>query len=706
MRKAGRGRLYSGVFVCIYAIFLTPGHCASKHLVTLDDLETIKSADNLQLSPDGNLLAYVEDNEVWLINTQPNNEPRTLGKGSLPKWSPGGERLAYYSSQSGSLQLWVYEIDSGQSEQITDFPNGIDPDPYTRLLGWTDDPLKYSWSPKGDALVFASRTPAHGSTAVVDADPASSLPGAPLILTTRTPPEWTLSGIFRSGGFGVPAFVNGKIDWSRKSISVSTPKSNQLFIVDLRSRAIRQLTQGGGAYFNPDWSPDGKTIVFASSEGRSLIGYGSGTTNIYAVDVMTMKIAALTKGPGDKRMPSWSADGKWIAYLENEHFKRQTVIVIPSNGGLPTDLTSALDRYVSEFTWDADAKHIIITYQDGIWWRLSRVSRETRRREELAPSDPSIRLHPTVSRSGDIVWEETNGCSDGLITFLRAGVGKPLVVTDLNPQIQSWRLGKQETVRWKNHRGDAMQGVLIKPVDYEEGRKYPLIVDVYPDQASGFKAFPMTGNQAWASRGYAVFWPNARAPHVWMNPFRSQKFDEAGKGLKGLIVMVDDIVTGITELIKEGVVDGDRIGVYGFSNGGAVVDQVITKTAIFKCAVSVSAADGVDWSRPFFLHSMDPLVPMTVGVLPWDDPGTYSGLSAANRLNAVKVPVLLADGDDDGDFLLNSIEMYNGLRYLGRDVIFLRYPNQGHGFTGASLRDFWQRENAFFDEHLKRGSIN
>lgn len=687
-------------------MLVVPARCAPKHLVTLADLETVESADDLQLSPDGDFLAYVENHQVWLIKTQPNSEPRALGRGSVPKWSPDGEQLAYYSSQSGSLQLWVYEIDSGQNNQITNLSNGIDPDPYTRLLGWTDDPLKYSWSPKGDALVFASRTPAHGSTALADADPASFLPGAPLILTTTTPPEWTLSGVFRSGGFGVPAFVDGKIDWSRKSISVSAPKSNQLFIVDLRSRAIRQLTQGDGAYFNPDWSPDGKTIVFASSEGRSLIGYGSGTTNIYAVDVTTMKITALTKGSGDKRMPSWSADGKWIAYLQNEHFRRQRVIVISSTGGSLTDVTAPLDRYVSEFTWDIDAKHIVITYQDGIWWRLSRVSRETRRPEELAPSGPSIRLHPTVSRSGDILWEETNGRTDGLITFLRAGTGKPLVVTDLNPQIQSWRLGKQETVRWKNHRGDPMEGVLIKPVDYEEGRRYPLIVDVYPDQASGFKAFPMTGNQAWASRGYAVFWPNARAPHVWMNPFRSQKFDEAGKGLKGLTVMVDDILTGIAELIREGVVDGNRIGVYGFSNGGAVVDQLITKTAIFKCAISVSAADGADWSRPFFLHTMDPLVPTTVGVLPWDDPETYSGLSAVNRLNAVRVPLLIADGDDDGDFLLNSIEMYNGLRYLGRDVIFLRYPNQGHGFTGDSLRDFWQRENAFFDEHLKSGSIN
>jgi len=86
---------------------------------------------------------------------------------------------------------------------------------------------------------------------------------------------------------------------------------------------------------------------------------------------------------------------------------------------------------------------------------------------------------------------------------------------------------------------------------------------------------------------------------------------------------------------------------------------------------------------------------------PWDNPTDYIALSAVLHVNKVTTPMLLADGDDDGDFLLDSIEMYNGLRWFGKEVVLLRYPGQGHGFTGWALQDFWERESAFFDKYLK-----
>jgi dipeptidyl aminopeptidase/acylaminoacyl peptidase len=89
------------------------------------------------------------------------------------------------------------------------------------------------------------------------------------------------------------------------------------------------------------------------------------------------------------------------------------------------------------------------------------------------------------------------------------------------------------------------------------------------------------------------------------------------------------------------------------------------------------------------------------GVTPWQDPLAYLDLSAVYRLDRVTTPVLLVDGDNDGSFLLGQIEMYSGLRYLGKDVTFLRYPNQGHELEGAAMEDFWRRENAFFDRYLK-----
>jgi dipeptidyl aminopeptidase/acylaminoacyl peptidase len=139
---------------------------------------------------------------------------------------------------------------------------------------------------------------------------------------------------------------------------------------------------------------------------------------------------------------------------------------------------------------------------------------------------------------------------------------------------------------------------------------------------------------------------------------------------------------------------------YGFSNGGGVVNYLVTRTSRFKCAVSVAGV-WPDWIRPLLLEYEETLPTWAGGITPWSDPEGYIRLSAVFHLDKVTTPMLLADGDDDGDFLLGMIEMYNGLRYLGKDVIFLRYPDQGHGFTGVAMKDFWERENAFFDKYLR-----
>jgi dipeptidyl aminopeptidase/acylaminoacyl peptidase len=185
-----------------------------------------------------------------------------------------------------------------------------------------------------------------------------------------------------------------------------------------------------------------------------------------------------------------------------------------------------------------------------------------------------------------------------------------------------------------------------------------------------------------------------------MNPFKTEAYDHEARGSKGWDVMVDDFMSGVDELIRRGIVDPDRMGLYGFSNGGGVVTYLLTRTQRFKCAVVVAGVYP-DWSVPFFLETDSTVPEFAGGILPWEDPGWYVRLSVVYRLDRISAPILLADGNDDGPFLLGTIEVYNGLRRLGRDVTFLRYPGQGHGFEGPAMKDFWERENAFFDRYLK-----
>lgn len=208
----------------------------------------------------------------------------------------------------------------------------------------------------------------------------------------------------------------------------------------------------------------------------------------------------------------------------------------------------------------------------------------------------------------------------------------------------------------------------------------------------------MFGNQAWAAAGYMVFKPHrTRAPHAWCK--EDSDFCRASKGPEAWDVMVDDVMSGLDELIRRGLVDAGRICLYGYSNGAAVVNYLVTRTDRFKCAIAVSASL-TDWVSPVFLTGEDWVTPM-VGVKPWEDPAAYIKLSAVFHVDKVKTPILLAVGDKDGGFQLGTIRMYNALRFAGKEVTLLRYPDQGHVFTGTSLRDLWQRQMEFFHRYLK-----
>jgi dipeptidyl aminopeptidase/acylaminoacyl peptidase len=274
-------------------------------------------------------------------------------------------------------------------------------------------------------------------------------------------------------------------------------------------------------------------------------------------------------------------------------------------------------------------------------------------------------------------------------------------IFDLYPQLKHRRMGQVEIVRWKNHRGEALEGSLLLPPNYDGSQRYPLIVDAYPFMGGTDWLDPMMGNQVWASAGYAVFRPSPRAPNSWINPWKASSARLAVKGPQGWAVTLDDVLSGVAHLARRGVADPNRMCLYGFSNGGGVANYLVTQTDQFKCAVSVAAALP-DWGRTALLDTGEwSWISTLAGVPLWKDPSLYVKLSSVYYLDRVRTPMLLASGDADGEALLGAIEVYNGLRHAGSDVTLLRYKDQGHGFTGTSLEDFWGREMAFFATHLR-----
>ena len=699
MSGVNRARALFGLLLLAPAV-----QAGVKHPVRFDDLVSLRDVDQLQLSPDGKMLAYAAhplttaarheaaDSEIWFIATQPGSTAKKVAAGMLPAWSPDGKHVAFYAGAAGAYQLWAWDVRSGTLRQLTHVDGGIDPDPWTRFAGWYYEPLLVSWSPDSTRIVFASQVFLRSDA--VERSTGAEDSGTPLILTLQTPPQWTLKGVLAHDpasnlwpGWEAPAPASD-------ARSGPAAKISQLFVADLRSGTATQLTHDDGGCFDPDWSPDGATIACTSSEGTRLTqaNVGSVATNLYAVDISSRRKTALTTGPGIKRRPRWSPDGARIAYLSGGFSGPQTSGVMSAAGGPPLEVDEKAGREVEDVFWRHDARVLIELTAEGLYG----VNLRSRSVKRLFPK-VQIQAPATLSRSGTVTWKDRHDRSLGALKLLPERAHSAYELVELNPQIKAWELGKQELVRWRNSRGDALEGVLIKPVRYRPGQRYPLIVDAYPGADTGFRANPMAQNQVWASEGYLSFNPSRiRVPHLASTtPMDGQK----PSSLPSWDTTVDDVMSGVDALIERGLVDPERMCLYGFSNGGGVVNALVTRTQRFKCAVSVAAVMP-DWISSVMLE-FNSFALLQSGTTPWKNPQAYIDLSAVFHLEGVTTPMLLADGDEDAGFLLGMIEMYNGLRWLGKDVTLLRYPNQAHGFTGAPLRDFWSRESAFFARYLE-----
>ena len=353
--------------------------------------------------------------------------------------------------------------------------------------------------------------------------------------------------------------------------------------------------------------------------------------------------------------------------------------VVAYPGGTPQPGVQ-LDGRLNDFAWAANARDLYVSVARSNVVRVRPGSYAIAALEQRASIKAASAW--SLARNGAIAWVEGYSSSDvmwheGVEQAGRTSAGVPAngstLLVDLDPAAKELELGRVEPVTWQGALGHEVRGTLLYPLDYQPGRRYPTIVDVYPLGGGSTWLHPMSGNHTWSAAGYAVFKPQPRAPHVWMNCSREAAFCEASKGPQAWDATVEDALRGVDEMVRRGVVDPDRMCLYGHSNGAAVVDYLLSRTDRFKCGIAVASgvADWVSW----VFYSSDDWMTGVSGFSPWQDPAALVRLSPAFRADKVHTPMLLAVGDEDAP--MDSIRMYNSLRMAGREVTLLRYPNQG-----------------------------
>jgi dipeptidyl aminopeptidase/acylaminoacyl peptidase len=407
------------------------------------------------------------------------------------------------------------------------------------------------------------------------------------------------------------------------------------FLLDVASGQIERLTNNAEVgESTPSFSPDSKWIAFSAPNDLTKFSMTNRRVYLRAVDAKGGQWRKLgTDFDGDVAVDFWSEDGKTIYFNDGIRATNQ-VLALDVASGKVTQLTNEKASIAANL--DDDTKAILINYAD--------------------PTTPNtIYTVPSIAQiANKSSWKQ---------------------LTDANPQVRNFALGEEEEITWKSSDGKMVGGILVKPVGYQKGQRYPLIVAIHGGPASadvlGFNGG--YGAQAYAGAGYAVLKPNYRGS---TNYGEKHKTDIVGDYFR---LGYDDIMTGVNSLIAQGIVDSAKMGVLGWSAGGHWSNWILTHTNRFKAIstgagttnwISMYAQSDMQRNRQFYLGNK----------LPYDNFDAYWNQSPIKYIKNAKTPTMIHVVHDDPRVPRpQSEELFMALRQLGVPTEFYVYPGASHG---------------------------
>jgi dipeptidyl aminopeptidase/acylaminoacyl peptidase len=429
------------------------------------------------------------------------------------------------------------------------------------------------------------------------------------------------------------------------------------------------------------WSPDGGRIAFDASPSR---GGSIGAEDIYVVDVATRAIHKLVGTPGTDDAPMWSPDGKSIVFRTANGNRvlaaTKRIAIIGANGGPVRVISEKFDENPMPVCWCAD----------GIYFRgaqrtampLFRIDPVTKVIERL--SDPDwIVSAAAFDRSGTtlaISASRPNTYPEIYLTPLRRF--KPRVLTSLGDQVKSLPVARREVVSWRSTDGTQIEGVLLKPAQFDSTKKYPLLVVIHggptltdlPNQSFVW-SYPV---EEFVGLGAVVLKPNYRGSAGYGEAFRSLNTRNLGVGDTW------DVVSGVDYLIGRGFVDSTRVGAMGWSQGGFITAFASLTTNKFR---AVAVGGGVsDWTLYYGYGDSGWWVRSALNATPWEDPAIYQKVSPMTYVKGAHTPTLILHGELDRRApTAGAYELYAALRDQHVPVQMIVYKSQGHGIGAPKL---------------------